>query len=1083
MQGTYRTDRRMRWLLCLAALILLTSSAVIGSPRRQAREILRSTGVKGGLVVHLGSGDGQLTAALRADERYVVEGLDADPGDVRHAREHLHSKGLYGPVTVRWWDGKNLPYADSLVNLLVVSTDVEVPEEEIMRALAPGGVCYEKKNGQWEKTVKPWPDAMDDWSHFLQDSGNNAVANDSMIGPPRRLRWKCGPRWSRSHEFNSSTAAMVSAGGRVFYVFDEGITSITDKPIPTEWTLVARDAFNGLLLWKKPLQKWNNDGWRNTALRAIPREVPRRLVASADRVFITLGYEGAPVSVIDAASGKVVRECKNTAGTREIRYTGGVLLCRVAGKGNKSVIRAVDPETEELLWKTAEQRMADNVFAARGGKVCYVGRDGKKSVLRCVRLQDGEEEWQMPVSGNVMNLVIEDRKVVVLERHGVRVFSLAEGSEVWSEKSKFQTNLTQRQDVFVMNGTVWYGDEYHQIVGRDLDSGKVTGRVKPDEVLSLGHHPRCYRSKATENYVITPFRGVEFISVTGAKHAQCDWTRGACRYGIMPANGLLYVPQHPCFCYPGVKLNGFNALAPAADGSQSDSGQRLWKGPAYREAGKLVSSDHGELFNWPTYRGEGNRHGAAQCRVGPTLSMQWQADIGGDLTPPVGCGELILVAARDRCTVYAIDRSNGEIAWHYTADGPIDSPPTIHGGLVLFGSAGGSVYCLRASDGTLAWRFRAAPSNRRIMAFNHLESPWRVHGSVLIEDGVAYFTAGRSTYLDGGIHLFGLDPRTGEVLYKTVLDTWSHTRKDAENKPFLPAYFMEGARSDILVSEGDYIYLGQYKFDKKLRRQKCPYLMPDDERDDAMRVAGKPYTLPDQNPNGNYEAHQRKWLERTQTDLLKRYRQEHGGWNLGRKKMGKHVLSVWGFLDDSWFNRSYWMYSDIWPGYYLAHRAAKTGNLLCVGPKRTYAVQAYPSRNLQSPLFEPGKQGYLLLADSNKTKAVLPEETEQTTKGWGYTRNRPPEWYKWVPVRIRAMVLAGDHLFIAGPPDTVPEDDPTAAFEGKLGAKLWTVSAPRGEKLAECELDSPPVLDGMIAGPDRLYISTRDGKVACVAAK
>ena len=44
-----------------------------------------------------------------------------------------------------------------------------------------------------------------------------------------------------------------------------------------------------------------------------------------------------------------------------------------------------------------------------------------------------------------------------------------------------------------------------------------------------------------------------------------------------------------------------------------------------------------------------------------------------------------------------------------TAGGRIDTPPTIADGLCLFGSHDGWVYCLRAADGRLAWRFRAAP--------------------------------------------------------------------------------------------------------------------------------------------------------------------------------------------------------------------------------------------------------------------------------------------------------------------------------------------------------------------------------------
>ncbi|MGD8239549.1 MAG: class I SAM-dependent methyltransferase, partial [Armatimonadota bacterium] len=56
-----------------------------------ARRILAAAGTRGGLVVHLGCGDGKLTAALRANDRYVVHGLDEDVRNVARAREHVQS--------------------------------------------------------------------------------------------------------------------------------------------------------------------------------------------------------------------------------------------------------------------------------------------------------------------------------------------------------------------------------------------------------------------------------------------------------------------------------------------------------------------------------------------------------------------------------------------------------------------------------------------------------------------------------------------------------------------------------------------------------------------------------------------------------------------------------------------------------------------------------------------------------------------------------------------------------------------------------------------------------------------------------
>ncbi|NQU19742.1 MAG: hypothetical protein HQ567_00555 [Candidatus Nealsonbacteria bacterium] len=41
-----------------------------------AGHILNATGVQGGLIVHLGCGDGTLTAALRPSDAYIVHALD-----------------------------------------------------------------------------------------------------------------------------------------------------------------------------------------------------------------------------------------------------------------------------------------------------------------------------------------------------------------------------------------------------------------------------------------------------------------------------------------------------------------------------------------------------------------------------------------------------------------------------------------------------------------------------------------------------------------------------------------------------------------------------------------------------------------------------------------------------------------------------------------------------------------------------------------------------------------------------------------------------------------------------------------------
>ena len=74
--------------------------------------------------------------------------------------------------------------------------------------LAPLGVAYLEQSGQWVTMVKPYPADIDEWTHFLRDASNNAVANDTVVGPPKHLQWVGGPKWGGSHDRLSSSGAM-----------------------------------------------------------------------------------------------------------------------------------------------------------------------------------------------------------------------------------------------------------------------------------------------------------------------------------------------------------------------------------------------------------------------------------------------------------------------------------------------------------------------------------------------------------------------------------------------------------------------------------------------------------------------------------------------------------------------------------------------------------------------------------------------------------------------------------------------------------------------------------------------------------
>jgi len=381
----------------------------------------------------------------------------------------------------------------------------------------------------------------------------------------------------------------------------------------------------------------------------------------------------------------------------------------------------------------------------------------------------------------------------------------------------------------------------------------------------------------------------------------------------------------------------------------------------------------------------------------------WRVTVGGKPSPPIVVGDRLFLALVDEHHVACLDAQDGKKLWEFAAGARIDSPPTYHHGTLLFGSADGCVYCLRAGDGQMAWRFRAAPEERLIAAFGQLESAWPVHGSVLVENGTVYFAAGRSSQLDGGIYLYGLDAATGRLLHQTKLEGPDYAM-DSDGKlavrpqpsdpsqqaagPYEENFKLPmGSLPDVLMGDGSRIYMRSLAFDTELTPQ-----------------SGRP--------------------------------------SLQTKS---------GFLEDSYFKRMPWTFG----------KGSNYGRLVVHDDQAVYCVRMFDSlRGLDpSVFFTPASQGYLLFAKNMKGE-----------------RNA---WAERIRVRIRAMVLAGGRLFVAGPPDVVDPKDPLGAFEGRKGGLVCAFDVASGEKLVEHTVPSPPVFNGAAAARGCLYLASEDGSVTC----
>ena len=180
--------------------------------------------------------------------------------------------------------------------------------------------------------------------------------------------------------------------------------------------------------------------------------------------------------------------------------------------------------------------------------------------------------------------------------------------------------------------------------------------------------------------------------------------------------------------------------------------------------------------DWPQWRFDAARSAASPEVLPERLQVRWlrklpplapayhsprlQFDRGYE--PIAAAGKVFVGSSRnDRMTAY--DADSGEEAWRFYAGGPIRCAPVYSDGKVYFGSDDGYLYCLDAGDGGLGWKFRAVPSDRKVLGNRRMISLWPIRGGPAVADGKIYFAAGVWSF--EGVFIYCLDAKTGDVVW------------------------------------------------------------------------------------------------------------------------------------------------------------------------------------------------------------------------------------------------------------------------------------------------------------------------------
>ncbi len=1012
-------------VVTLAAMLMLFAQP---APAGTLRDVIDETGAQNGIVVLVRPGDALCEDA--AASSFTVLALESLPERVDGLRQRMLDRGVYGRVTADLFDGRTIPCVDALVNIVVVA-DASIADEEVLRVLAPGGVAMLSEDGGWRRLQKAWPEEMDEWGQYLRNADNNAVSQDE-VGPPQRLKWTGGTTWARSHMSAVTVISMVTAGGRLYTI--EDLETVEYHSLPGKYFLIARDAFNGMELWQRPLDGvWPTNGY----LKFIATQIQRRIAAVGDRVYCPLGVN-QPISVLDGATGEVLACYENTADTQEFAYDAGILYAAVGQPFGEQTSRdaevrlmAVEAASDQTLWMKPigdDGGYVGGTLAVRGGHLAYC----TKTAIHCADARTGETRWRVehdeliPTNEKAPNnvqptLVLSDDTLFCSSHNQVQAYPLDDGRLAWTAENSL--NYMKSSDLFLAQGLVWTG----LLNGHDPKTGAIV-RTLEQQMQGPMSHDRCYRNRITEQYLInSKTGGTDFVRLDGQGEFPSPWVRATCGLGALPANGLIYSSPYSCTCVSGTMLTSFNALydeGRAADERVDLAPRtRLVKGSAF---GSLPLATGGPTpgQDWPTYRSTNTRSGVSCSTYEGQLEPAWQTQLPSNPTAPIIVGDQVFLAAKDSHTLYALSRTSGRIEWSFTADGRIDSPPTYYQGLLLFGCRGGWVYSIQAKDGALVWKFNDLPEKRWISARGQLESAWPVCGSVLIHDAVAYFAAGRQTFIDGGIVLYGLDPLTGTVLHRRPVSGPYDEQGFPRIRQLTGMPQIEGFKSGIFTAEHGLLYLRHQAF----RPDLTPVAMADIRND--------------------------------------------------------HLLASAGFLDETPQHRTYWSidtdlrYGPAWG----TNTPGPQGDIVAVDGDVFYEIRGYlPGRHGQ---LRPAG-GYTLYSGTRSAAAWRPPRTGkpvQLNTVIPVSRRWQPRWSVQIPLSGHALVVAGDTVVAAGTPleATFGDAELSSSFAGDQGGRIWAANKANGDKIASRDLPAPPVWDGLAAAHGNCIIALKNGTVMCL---
>jgi outer membrane protein assembly factor BamB len=787
-------------MLGLAAALFPAFLAAAASPEAELLDRLPNAP---GIAVLLDPQPAELAITLAGRREWTIYcQLPAD-AQVASARQRVDRAGLLGTrIYVEKGPWRHIHLADNLADAVIVTRRAAaasgVDRKELLRVVNPLGRILLGD----EQFTKPSPAGTDDWTHPYHGPDNNPQSRDLVARAPYLTQFFAGPY------FMPPPSVSVAAGGRIFKA--HGHLAFHSREWPWRNKLVAMNAFNGTILWTRPLAEGFNVH-RNT------------LVATPATVYLG---DSVSCKLIAAATGVLEGEIVAPAGAagpvwKWMAMEGGILYGLVGEKeffdpGHKKAdsppgwpwggmspgydlaeypwgfgrtFLAVDPKTGKILWVHNEtERIDSRGVSMAGGRIFYyceqkflgcldaasgkpLWRAADGPLLAAIGPTDRAQNWNAGMS-TFGYMMCSDKAVYFIGPHRRRLVavSAADGRLLWQYPFGNFRPVLRDEGLYAMAPPL--GNEDSLLL--DPRTGKTLARLNC-------RRSACTRPTGTADGIFCRAEndwGTAQLRSSDHRFRRLPLMRPPCHDGVITAFGLAHWGSWICDC--GVSMIGNISLAPAGDFDfqlQAKDSDRLettaplsavtgeQQAAAAAEAQPGSSDASSDPRDWPTFRADVRCAAAVPVAIASKAALAWTYAPPAAVEPaaPIAACGMFFWSGSDGA-VRAIHAATGGLKWSAYTGGAIVYPPVAYRGRLYVGSGDGWVYCYDAGSGRLCWRFRAAPVERKIPIYGRLGSTWPVGSGVLVDGGVVYAAAGVANY--DGTHVYALDAETGRIRWQ-----------------------------------------------------------------------------------------------------------------------------------------------------------------------------------------------------------------------------------------------------------------------------------------------------------------------------